>query len=284
VRTFPDGSLKRLLPSCAALLTALAVPAAAGAWRQGTAVNDEGVTLSLSRQGDCVVWSLSEEGTPDVPDSSALRGAVRSAFETWNAVDCTFMRFVEGGASACGCDDIGYDENGRNANLVAWCEESWPADFPPEAIAITVVSYNQETGQIYDTDVAFNGTSFTFTAAGSGMETDVRNTMTHEAGHMIGIGESDVSEATMWPYSGPGDVEKRTLSDDDRAAVCAMYPVAADPGECIRPYGGLATCKGGCGCVIGPDEGESAGLFYGVILAAVLAIALMTARKRRRRL
>ena len=37
---------------------------------------------------------------------------------------------------------------------------------------------------------------------------------------------------TMYPSANPGDLEKRTLSDDDRAGLCAIYPVGTTPVSC----------------------------------------------------
>jgi uncharacterized protein (TIGR03382 family) len=81
---------------------------------------------------------------------------------------------------------------------------------------------------------------------------DLQNTLTHEVGHFLGLAHpcGDAGEAacpsscaagdaacqamttsTMFPTTTPGDTGKRTLSSDDVAGVCAIYPT-----------------DGGCGC------------------------------------
>jgi hypothetical protein len=212
-----------------------------------------------------------------------VQGAARRAFAEWNSVGCAYVRFEEAKTAACGCDDMGYDGGGKNANLVSWCEREWPADFPPEAIAITVVSYDKRTGEILDTDVAFNGVAFTFTATDDTIMADVQNTLTHEAGHMLGFGESDVRQAAMWGYSHYGDVEKRSLFADDIDGLCALYPVGSDPGKCASPVGGLADCTGGsmgCGCRIAGGGAGAGGIFSAaVLLAAAFGLRLLRLRR-----
>jgi MYXO-CTERM domain-containing protein len=104
---------------------------------------------------------------------------------------------------------------------------------------------------------------------------DLRNTVTHEAGHFVGLahpcgdpsgpscqqsppaGEVPYSDRTMYPTTSAGQISKRTLSVDDVAGVCAIYPPAS-----------------GCGC------GTSGA--PGVLAAALAALALLAARPRRR--
>ena len=84
---------------------------------------------------------------------------------------------------------------------------------------------------------------------------DLQNTITHEAGHFVGLAHSNVAGATMNPTTSPGETAKRSLSADDIAGVCAIYPEA----------------KGGCGC------GGGGG---GTGLAALLLAALALRRRR----
>jgi MYXO-CTERM domain-containing protein len=82
---------------------------------------------------------------------------------------------------------------------------------------------------------------------------DLRNTLTHEVGHLVGLAHVPDSQpaATMFARTTPGEIEKRSLSEDDIAGVCAIYP---DEGD------------GGCGCGSGGAAGALA------LLLAALAL------------
>lgn len=155
-------------------------------------------------------------------------------------------------------------------------------------VALTSVLYDPRNGRIMDADIEVNGwdglarDAPIIAARGQfpehgwyftcGDETalcasygqgdcgfmDLQNTVTHEAGHFIGLGhvaESQVS-STMNPNTSPGDVAKRTLSQDDVEGVCAIYPRSSSDG-------------GGCG---------SAGAGGG--LSLLLAAAALALRRR----
>ena len=79
--------------------------------------------------------------------------------------------------------------------------------------------------RIYDADV-YTNTSQPMTSsreeACSG-EYDIDGIMVHEVGHVIGIGHSNVSGATMYPSIGQCSFIARTLSSDDIAARDDLY-------------------------------------------------------------
>jgi hypothetical protein len=79
--------------------------------------------------------------------------------------------------------------------------------------------------RIYDADV-YTNTSHQFYSSGepacSG-EYDINGIMVHEVGHVIGIGHSNVSGATMYPSVSACNAGNRTLEADDRAARDDLY-------------------------------------------------------------
>jgi uncharacterized protein (TIGR03382 family) len=144
-------------------------------------------------------------------------------------------------------------------------------------IALTSTTYSFETGQIFDGDIELNESTFTFTTSdglacpsvgpqGPGcISTDLRNTVTHEAGHLLGLGHSVDPTATMFYSAARHETSKRNLAPDDIAGLCAIYPTGQPALTCNEP-----NFKSGCGC----------GAIDGVGLAPLGL--LLVARRRRR--
>lgn len=79
--------------------------------------------------------------------------------------------------------------------------------------------------RIYDADI-YTNTAYQYYSSGetgcSG-EYDINGIMTHEVGHVIGIGHSSVAGATMYPSVSACNTANRTLEADDRAARDDLY-------------------------------------------------------------
>jgi hypothetical protein len=253
----------------------------AHAWRQACITNEYGTDICFHHTGNCISWSLNEEGSDNVGDFAAVHSAVWSAFSAWNEAGCSYMRFFESRVTSCGCKQKGYNIGEANVNLVAWCESYWSSDYPREAVALTFVHYDEATGEILDADVALNGATFNFgivtDPAACDSVTDIQNTLTHEAGHMLGFDESQTDGSTLWPYTAACDLEKRSLEQDDKDGLCTLYPFASNPGVCRSPIGGLEKC-GGCDCAAAPGAGAGESAFPALALAGLL-LTLVAMRK-----
>jgi hypothetical protein len=202
--------------------------------------------------------------------------------------------------STHGCYDDGPTCIGRSSCL------QW------NIVALTSVLYDPATGRILEADMEVNGwdglgvggalspprhgwyftcgaPSFanvsctvgngccTAYGQGSCSYVDLQNTVTHEAGHFIGLrhpcttdtgAESDLpscalpvpagqvpyGQRTMAPTTAPLEITKRDLSADEATAVCDIYPASS----------------GGCGCGAGSGGG----------LALLLAALALRPRRR----
>jgi hypothetical protein len=158
----------------------------------------------------------------------AARGAFEDAFLGWSAVDCGREPFlVEQLPHASERDDVGFEWDERNESLiVARDAEEWAkAELDPDAIALTLVFHDPDTGEIYDVDMQLNTGAGEFTACAGTCDRgqiDLHNTIAHESGHYLGLGHSDVLDATMAPYAGRGDAEQISLAADDEDGYCAL--------------------------------------------------------------
>ncbi len=189
-------------------------------------------------------WNAAEMPVPyvvnhtlsgDVSDADAL-AAVQMGYEAWNALPCSSMRWTFAGRTAntgWGADD--------GENVVTFREDWW--DDSGDALAITMTMWGGFADDLIDADIKFNGVHhrwahFAGPPAGGSDATDIAAVATHEVGHALGLNHSGVPDATMWPSASSGDIGPRSLSADDIAGACAVYPTgspAPDPDELPPP-------------------------------------------------
>ncbi len=235
--------------------------------------------IPLYWQVPYTLYAFNQRGFPDL-DAATVRRVFARSFDAWNAITCP----ADAGRVPIGLTikadnettglEAGPKRDEPNQNVIIYYDaETWRAhDLDPAAFALTAVWFDSGDGEILGADMQFNGSRGRFTvcpesgcAAG---DVDLENVATHEVGHYLGLAHSDVSGSTMWCAATPGEIEKRSLADDDIAGACAVYP----PGY-FRA--GPRTVRAGCSVAV---DGES-------LPAAVLApfaLILLAARRRRR--
>ncbi|HET7435550.1 MAG TPA: matrixin family metalloprotease [Thermoanaerobaculia bacterium] len=95
-------------------------------------------------------------------------------------------------------------------------------------LAATLTGYYvSQTGddRIYDADI-YTNQAYDYYSSGESScsgEYDINGIMTHEVGHVIGIGHSSVAGATMYPSVGACNLNPRSLASDDIAARDDLY-------------------------------------------------------------
>lgn len=204
---------------------------------------------------DTLRWQQSSFGNPSTPADSEF-AAVRRSFQSWQSVfsQCGNLSFVEGPV----LDDrkVGYEVDGENRNLVLFrtrnCAEVVPSDAACHeedtcanefdcwehgsgTIGITLTTYDQNSGIIYDSDIELNEASFRFTTPESGLvDRDVENTVTHEVGHLVGLDHTDARGSTMNPTANPGEISKRIIDSGSSSFVCDVYPKGRPSQACVH--------------------------------------------------
>lgn len=182
----------------------------------------------------CVGVSMQVDGSNQVPWDVA-NAIVTKAFQTWEEPVCDPMTggkpniHVEN-LGPVECNLVQYNSKAANANIVVFRDDNWPHPSGPHNIALTTVTYDIRTGEIYDADMEINSAGgFGFTTGDGDVQTDLLSVVTHEAGHFLGLTHSLEATATMWANYTTGDIGPRTLSVDDIGAVCEVYPPVEPP-------------------------------------------------------
>lgn len=129
---------------------------------------------------------------------------------------------------------VGYRIGESNENTVIY--EPGKSEMANGALAITILTFDREAGQILDADIVVNGEHNFGVVDDMDPENakkayDIQNVLTHELGHFLGLGEDyDDNDATMYAYSMPGEVNKRDLALRDTAVVDHLYqPLDSNP-------------------------------------------------------
>lgn len=283
----------RWLPFAACVIATLSSSTAARAYcRTNTCDSARGENCSVDKDG-CrqggkpLYWGISpvpfqvdQAGSiKNKIDASAFEKVIADAFDTWSSANCGKGKHPNIAAVSLGQtpnDVVEYVAGQENANLFMFRDDMWMATAPGSALALTTVSYDWHTGEIYDADVEVNGTGGNITNARTSDGADLPSVMTHEMGHFLGLDHSSKKTATMYISYVPGKGDLRRLDVDDMAAVCLIYPPRGSVASSTGPRYVVTSPLTGCTLPRTPNP-EPGPFFWGVLSFA----GLLVLRRRR---
>ena len=230
--------------------------------------------LQTSSTGDALRWPGGEiliepvlaGGPPEVTDGEAV-GAIQIAVASWQAA----LDGAEVSIAVSG-DPSGSIATGDGINSVRWAmdEEDWGVD--AGLLAKTHLSYQVADGAILEADVVINAADFAWSTAltpeGCDVDYDLEGSISHELGHLLGLGHSLDADATMFATGRPCETLKRELSADDASAIEFLY-------RDLPPPGGIAPSPTTCAAAGGSRSPAAL-----VVLAALFGLV----RRRRGRM
>lgn len=161
----------------------------------------------------------------NIKPGSDVVGAVRRALARW--AEAANVQFIETTADALSISPSG---EGDQVSLITVADtpENRAVFVNADRTGRTRIFYDPETGAIAEADVVINPAA-QFSTDGTPGTYDLEATLTHEIGHVLGLEHSDEAGAAMQPRQGTNGlyeqaaVSPRTLSEDDRAGVRALY-------------------------------------------------------------
>jgi hypothetical protein len=237
----------------------------------------------------CIEYAVDMRGTESL-ELGEIQSVAQASFATWADVACDAMpvgfsfREAEGYAD---CQKPQFNRSGGNVNVIAFVPALEVDD--PSIIALTSVWFSTSSGLIYDADIMINeqqGPYAICPCEAGGDEQDLQNVLTHEIGHFLGLAHSSEPGATMEATARPGETQKRDLTADDEAGLCAAYPADSLPETCdFTPKGGLdLDCNHGegrgCAVTAAPGASSSPAGAAGVPLLVVTALVATGLRRR----
>jgi hypothetical protein len=175
-------------------------------------------------RNQCVGYSLQKDASSQVSLAQATQVAAQ-AFAAWSGASCgagnATIQAVDEGPVDCGV--VGYVHDGPNQHVIVFRDDGWPYNDPNNALALTTITYDETTGEIYDADMEINSHDFTIVADAPATPPayDLLSIFTHEAGHFLGLAHSTDSSAVMYTFYRPGST---SLTSDDVAGICSIYP------------------------------------------------------------
>lgn len=190
------------------------------------------------------------------------------SFNTWRDVSQTLVDFIP-----MGCIDGGTNLN-DGFNTILRVDRDWR--FDTSAIAITrnfyIAGDTPDAGLILDSDILLNAQDHVFDTDGDPNAHDIRNIVTHEVGHFMGLGHEITptdSTATMFAQASTGEMMKRTLETNDEDGLRNAYGgVTQKPSQWVDRFPSCAPRDAGSGCLL--VRGARAPNFFSSLLLLVL--------------
>jgi hypothetical protein len=232
----------------------------------------------------CISFTVQRDGSKsDGIDYELASSVINEAFAIWQGADCGGLppSLLVQDRGAVVCNKAEYNQEQPNANLFTFRDRDWPYRNAEDTLALTTITYNTETAEIYDADVEINSFDATFTVTDDLVSADLLSVLTHEVGHFLGLSHSPDDGATMyWQYAHK-ETHQRTLNPYDIEGICEIYPPGRSVAASCEPRHGFSSeCAvaedGGCGVA----RGSRGTVAYAGLAPLGLLLGLRRLRRR----
>lgn len=220
-----------------------------------------------------IVFMVDSKGTKDIEGDEEF-WVIEKSMETWNDVPCPHPKFIYGGK----IEGESPGEDNENNLIIFQDADGWEHPEFMNAIALTTLYYTVDSGVMKKVDIEYADFLYTFTTTDdpSLVKTDLQNTTTHELGHALCLNDNTSKkdkETTMYWKAESGDLDKRTLHEDDIDGLCTLYAFMKDPNWEQTESSGTGGGNNGC----------QAGKHGGIMILILLVFLIWIYRVRVRR-
>jgi hypothetical protein len=151
-----------------------------------------------------------------------VQQVINQAAVAWHGIEGVPDLLVNEGEPGPAGFQTGRGDKGNGVYLV----QDW--GLQENALAVTVATFETNSGKIVDADILVNP-NHPLVLLPDGPDSraegfDLRGVLTHEMGHVLGLGEAyGVNAATMFPSVAPGETHQRDIDVDDEQGVEEAY-------------------------------------------------------------
>jgi hypothetical protein len=179
----------------------------------------------------CVSYDIQANASKQVPYDRAVE-FFAAAFAKWTTTTCAGeghgrVSIDVKNLGPVVCNKVQYSSDQGNQHVIIFYDTDWP--YPNDTVnelGLTTITFNPDTGEIYDADMAINSGVNVPLSLGDPVPEggyDFQSIITHETGHFLGMAHSGNDTATMFAHYTQGTTWMRSLSTDDTDGICSIY-------------------------------------------------------------
>ena len=172
-----------------------------------------------------------------------FQDAILESFAEWEAPTCSDITFFFAGETN---EQPSLDPLNARRNVIRFVESEAERDAflgDPSLLALTLALFSNSTGEILGADMSINTHDFDIRVVDQISECesdrsntfDLKNTVVHEIGHLLGFGHTSAADATMFASATPCEIKKRDLNPVDLEGLCTLYPAGQESNTCVPP-------------------------------------------------